>query len=95
MPDSAIVTLQLGQCGNQLGHEFFATLAREAAGGGSAPGKPPDAGGRAPVDEVLPQFFRRGSRRSQEAAGGAVGYDEGFGACVALSPAPARFRVQN
>ena len=91
MPDSAIVTLQLGQCGNQLGQEFFATLAREAGGAGCAPGKPSDIAEGGPVDELLPQFFRRGSWRSQEVAGGAAGLDEGLGASVGLCPSPARF----
>jgi tubulin delta len=95
MPDSAIVTLQLGQCGNQLGHEMFATLAREAAAhdGGSAGGKPggvggSGSGGGAPVDELLPQYFRRG-KRGQQAAGGSAsvegGLDDGSAVPIARS----------
>ena len=84
MPGSAIITLQLGQCGNQLGHELFATLAREAAagarGGGAAgpaatgPATGPAAGsGEAAVDQLLPQFFRCGSQRDGDAASGLEG----------------------
>ena len=32
MPGAAMVTVQLGQCGNQLGHELFGALAREGGG---------------------------------------------------------------
>ena len=66
---SAIVTLQLGQCGNQLGHELFSTLAREATSGGSAAETSSDrlVGGLS-VDEQVPQFFRPGDKTH---AGGA------------------------
>ncbi len=90
MPESAIVTLQLGQCGNQLGHEMFATLAREAAGGDSGGGASGvgsgGGGGRASVDELLPQYFRRGSR-GQQAPGGAAGTEGGLddGAAVPVA----------
>ena len=55
MPGAAMVTVQLGQCGNQLGHELFGALARE--GGGVA-------------DEALPQFFRRGAAEGGAEGGG-------------------------
>lgn len=74
MPGAAIVTLQLGQCGNQLGHEFFATLAREAAVAESATRN--SSIEAAPVDELLPKFFRHGSSGRQGAVGAAMGGDE-------------------
>ena len=43
---SSVVTIQLGQCGNQVGAEFLDTLA--AAGGEG-------------LAERLPQFFRPGA----------------------------------
>ena len=46
-----VVTMQVGQCGNQLGLDFFGSLARE--GGGEAQ----DAT-RCPLHHHLPAFFR-------------------------------------
>jgi tubulin delta len=86
MPGAGIVTLQLGQCGNQLGHELFATLAREISTAGVGAG---DLGGSmaggaaapaAAVDELLPQFFRRGTMSEGATAGGGGSTDDGAAA---------------
>eukprot|EP01047_Picozoa_sp_COSAG01_P027846 COSAG01_NODE_1852_length_9061_cov_50.987949_3_plen_520_part_00 len=58
-----VVTLQLGQCGNQLGAELFSQLARYPAA--AQPGEQPPQ-----QQQLPPRFFRGGEGRG---AGGRVG----------------------
>lgn len=53
-----LVAVQVGQCGNQLGLDFFAALARE---GGEA-GEDEHAGRGAPLHKLLPTVFRETPR---------------------------------
>ena len=50
-----LVTVQLGQCGNQLGLDFFTSLARE---GGREAGDATALTGCRPLHEHLPALFR-------------------------------------
>ena len=57
---SNLVAVQVGQCGNQLGLDFFSALARE---GGQEEEAAANAGGGAPLYEHLSTFFRETPRR--------------------------------
>ncbi|XP_002735635.1 tubulin delta chain-like [Saccoglossus kowalevskii] len=52
----SIVTLQIGQCGNQIGGELFSTILEDAFGKASTVSK---ADNEAYIDEVLERFFHR------------------------------------
>jgi hypothetical protein len=59
-----LVTVQVGQCGNQLGLDFFAALARESA---RETEDAAQAGVRGPpLHQHLPTFFRESPRRSRD-----------------------------
>jgi tubulin delta len=62
MPRQQLVTVQVGQCGNQLGLDFFSALARESAREehAAASSTDSDPGNRQPqpLHQQLPAFFR-------------------------------------
>ncbi len=63
-----LVTVQVGQCGNQLGFDFFAALAREGARETEDAEVPAGVRGR-PLHQHLATFFREAPRsRSREDA---------------------------
>lgn len=63
MGGQQLVAVQIGQCGNQLGHEYFSTLACES-------GREPGHGNEQPLHENLPACFRAAPRPRTRGGGG-------------------------
>lgn len=65
----SVVTLQLGQCGNQIGEQLFGRLRAEAEGAGTAL-----------KSATLARFFREGAAGAGGGAGGGGSRDHGLNA---------------